>query len=41
MILALLHTAPAAHFHPDQLAVALVVSVAIVGGSWMLQRRRS
>jgi hypothetical protein len=29
------------HFHPDQLAVALVITVAIVGGSWALQRRRS
>jgi hypothetical protein len=37
----LLHISPAPHLHPDQLAVAFVVSVAIVGGSWVLQRRRS
>jgi hypothetical protein len=37
----LLHTAAAPHFHPDQLAVALLVSVFIVAMTWMLQRRRS
>jgi hypothetical protein len=37
----LLHTANSAHFHPDQLAVAAVISVLIVGGSWVLERRRS
>lgn len=37
----LLHTANFAHVHPDQLAVAFVVSALIVGGSWVLQRRRT
>jgi hypothetical protein len=37
----LLHAAPAPHFHPDQLALALLVAVAIVATSWMLERRRS
>lgn len=37
----LLHAATNAHVHPDQLAVALVISGLIVGGSWVMQRRRS
>jgi hypothetical protein len=37
----LLHSTSAAHFHPDQLAVAFIVALAIVATSWMLQRRRS
>jgi hypothetical protein len=37
----LLHAALAAHSHPDQLAVALLISLAIVGTSWVWQRRRS
>ena len=37
----LLHAANGPHIHPDQLAVAIVVSALIVGGSWVLQRRRS
>ncbi|HEU4887165.1 MAG TPA: hypothetical protein VFV49_04710 [Thermoanaerobaculia bacterium] len=37
----LLHTTTTAHFHPDQLAVAVIVSALIVGGSWVMQRRRS
>jgi hypothetical protein len=40
-MLFLLHTAPTAHFHPDQLAVAVVISALIVAGSWVVQRRRS
>ncbi|HYC62554.1 MAG TPA: hypothetical protein VEK79_23590 [Thermoanaerobaculia bacterium] len=37
----LLHTTSAAHTHPDQLLVALIASLAIIGTSWMYQRRRS
>jgi hypothetical protein len=37
----LLHTTASPHFHPDQLAVAFLVSLVIVAGSWMAQRRRS
>jgi hypothetical protein len=37
----LLHTANTAHVHPDQLAVAVVISALIIGGSWVMQRRRS
>jgi len=41
MIAALLHAAPSAHSHPDQMAVAVVFAAAVVTASWVLQRRRS
>jgi hypothetical protein len=41
MMLALLHTAPTAHSHPDQMAVAVVFAALVVTASWVLQRRRS
>jgi MYXO-CTERM domain-containing protein len=41
MMLALLHATPSAHSHPDQMAVAVLFAAAVVGASWMLQRRRS
>jgi hypothetical protein len=41
MITLFLHTAPAAHSHPDQLAVAVLFAIAFVTASWMLERRRS
>jgi len=40
-MIALLHSSTVPHSHPDQLAVALVVSLAIVATSWMLERKRS
>jgi hypothetical protein len=41
MLTLLLHTAPTAHSHPDQMAVAVLFAAAVVTASWMLQRRRS
>jgi hypothetical protein len=37
----LLHVSPTAHSHPEQFAIAVVVSAAVVAASWMFQRRRS
>jgi hypothetical protein len=37
----LLHVSRTAHSHPEQFAVAVLVSVAVVAAAWMLQRRRS
>ena len=41
MMTLLLHTAPAAHTHPDQMVVAVLFAIAFVAASWMLERRRS
>ena len=41
MLAIFFHTAPTPHTHPDQMAVAFVFAAAVVGASWILQRRRS
>jgi hypothetical protein len=37
----LLHVSRTAHSHPQQFALAVLVSAAVVAATWMLQRRRS
>jgi len=37
----LMHVANAPHVHPDQMILAVMVTLGLLGGSWMWQRRRS